>query len=445
MIKKFTAVIIAFLLISLVASGCEKQGEIKGKTEKKIVRSTLTITYDDSIYGSAWIKQIADKYKKEHKNTDINLISNSKLNQEAGKLIESDSGKTDIIFMQNTNWRYWVQKGYLYDLSGLFSSKIDGGKTLGEKIKSDYLKYCSCGGKYYIVPWDDGVTGILYNKTMFYENGWSVPETMSEFNNLLTEMKEKGIIPIALSGNDDGVWEYAVRAWWSQYEGPANMSEYLSLQNPGVYLQNGRANALAVLAGVISDSGEKQSDILNTDYEKAEKLFFGSKAAMLIGGSWIQTKSSSIIPKNFDMGIMRFPEGVGAKESDINVSAGGGFALIPKNAADKKEAVDFLKFMSTDKMLRLYAEITSSPRPFNFKFSEDADLTEFGYDVMNIWESNKNLYMLSQNPVYSSLGDWPEENSPFLQILLNQKTPSEIVHENYEFVEREWEKVSPGH
>lgn len=435
MVKRSISIILISVLLLAVVTGCQN--------EKKAVKSqnqvVLTIKYDDSIYGTEWIEKISDKFKKANKNIQVKLIPDSKINQTATALLESGKNLPDIMFLQNTNWEYWASKDYLYDLTGLFTSVVDGGKTLLSKIKPDCIKHCEYEGRYYAVPWDDGVAGLLYNKTMFETNGWNVPTTMTEFYELLDKIKLSGIVPIAWDGNNISDWNYAVRTWWAQSEGRNNINTYLALQSPEVYLQTGREESLKIFEKIVTDAKNNMQDVLNADQAKAQKLFFSSNAAMLLGGSWIAAKNA--IPANFKIGIMRFPSIDNANDAEINVSAGGGFAVVPSKAANKKSAVEFLRFMSTDKMLMLYCEITSSPRPFNFKFSEDAKLNDFGREVMQIWEKDDNLYMFSDNQKYYNLfGDWPMSGFPYLQIYSGKKTPHETVEENYEYVKANWDR-----
>jgi raffinose/stachyose/melibiose transport system substrate-binding protein len=39
------------------------------------------------------------------------------------------------------------------------------------------------------------VTGVFYNKKLFADNGWKVPQTWAEFEKLCADIKAKGITP----------------------------------------------------------------------------------------------------------------------------------------------------------------------------------------------------------------------------------------------------------
>lgn len=435
MIKKLTAVIIAVIVSSSVISGCHKSESYSGKKANK----ALTIAYDNSKYGDTWIKSITAEYKKINKDTEIKLVSDSNLTQKAANILKSDGNDIpDVMFISETNWQYWASKNYLYDLTDLYNTEIDSKKTLQQKIKPEYLNHCKYDGNYYIVPWDTGVAGFVYNKTMFEAHNWQVPTTMQDFFSLLEQIKAAGIIPVAWDGSDIGDWNYAVRTWWAQSEGRDNMNSYLALQSPEVYLQNGRTESLKLFERLTTDYTNNIDDVLNSDSNKAERLFYNSKAAMLLGGSWTEANTARIIPKDFRIGIMNFPAIDNAKDPNINVSVSGGFAAIPIKSGNKTLAKDFLRFTSTDTMLELYAKTTSSPRPFDFNFKNTSGLSDFGLNVMNIWD-NGNFYMISDNPLYyNNFGDWPNSNATLLQIFSGQLSPEEAVKENYDYVKSNW-------
>ena len=47
----------------------------------------------------------------------------------------------------------------------------------------------------YAVPYMANAAGVLYNKDIFEENGWKIPETLDEFYKLCEDIQSKGIKP----------------------------------------------------------------------------------------------------------------------------------------------------------------------------------------------------------------------------------------------------------
>lgn len=54
----------------------------------------------------------------------------------------------------------------------------------------------------YALPYAANAAGILYNKDIFAEHGWKVPETWSEFQTLCGEIQASGIQPLYLGYKD---------------------------------------------------------------------------------------------------------------------------------------------------------------------------------------------------------------------------------------------------
>lgn len=439
MIKKIISILISCVIFLSVCAGCQHK-EVP-VTPKK-VNSIITIAYNSTLYGNKWIESITQEYKKKNPTITVKLAPDAKLDQNAGSILEANGNVPDILFLSNTNWQYWASKGYIENLTDLYKTTVDNKTTLEKKIQPGYLTHCKYKGKYWVYPWEEGVAGFLYNVNMFKQNNWTVPTTMQEFYELLPKIKAAGIAPIAWSGKSIGNWSYAVNNWWAQKEGRSGVEAYLKMGSPEVYHQRGRLDALKEFEKLVCDKSNSIENSIETDETKARDLFFTSKAAMLLGGSWVYSQVGESIPKGFNMGIMRFPTVDNAKDADINVSVSGGFGIIPDFSEHKSIAKDFLRFMSTDEMLENYTVNTSSPRPFNYINVISADFSDFGKNVMNIWNPDKNVYLFSSNPVYYNvLSDWPESGAPFLEIYAGSETPEGAFESNYYYVRENWSKA----
>lgn len=439
MLKKIICILISCAIILAFGAGCNKKGVSVPKTNKQ----ELIVTYYDGIYGNKWIQSIASAYEAKNPGVTVKLEPDSKLNQKASTILENYQNVPDIMFLSNTNWEYWASKGYLLDLTGLFNTPVDNGVTLLQKIQPGYLKHCKLNGKYWVIPWDDGVPGFIYNEDMFNENNWKVPATMDDLYALLPKIQAAGIAPIAWSGDDIGDWNYAVNSWWAQIEGQDGVNAYLKMNSPEVYHQLGRLDALQEFYQLVGDKSNSIDNAIGTDLSTAQEQFFNSKAAMMLGGSWVSSQIGDALPKGFNMGIMQFPSVDGARDATINVDAAGGFAAIPMLAQHKSLAEDFMSFMSTDAMLELYTSVTSSPRPFIYDASQADGLDDFGKSVMKIWQNNDNAYLFSDSPLYYSVfSDWPVSGAPYMEILSGVESPFQAFDNNYEYVKSNWSAQS---
>lgn len=106
----------------------------------------------------------------------------------------------------------WAAKGYLEDLSDVYAADVNG-TAMADKIIEADRNVGKYGGKYWMVPWTDVCNGIIYNETLFAQNGWSEPKTVSEMFTLMEQMKAKGVTPFSFGGKVISYWDFPVLAW----------------------------------------------------------------------------------------------------------------------------------------------------------------------------------------------------------------------------------------
>ncbi|ALU16277.1 ABC transporter substrate-binding protein [Eubacterium limosum] len=80
------------------------------------------------------------------------------------------------------------ENDFLYNLS---AEDVTGRYNLSS------LNGLNVDGKLYQLPIINTVKGIVYNKTLFKEHGWTIPETLDEFYALCDQIAEAGIRPFA--------------------------------------------------------------------------------------------------------------------------------------------------------------------------------------------------------------------------------------------------------
>lgn len=138
-------------------------------------------------------------------------------------------------------------------------------------------------GKNWSVPWLTMDTRTCYyNKDLFEENGWEIPTTFSEFEALLGQIKDAGIIPISLS---DTMWnllfffEPLLSAYDVEYT--RGLSDYSSKADG----QPARDCLKLMLEW--ADKGYYGENWLGVaDWDAQVLAFTTGNAAMYINGSW---------------------------------------------------------------------------------------------------------------------------------------------------------------
>ena len=96
------------------------------------------------------------------------------------------------------NYSYFVDSDILADLSGY--SGLSSIKPAYLEIL-DGLEFVPTQGSFG-VPYAANAAGVLYNRTMFQEHGWEIPETWGEFTALCEEIRAAGIQPLYFGFKD---------------------------------------------------------------------------------------------------------------------------------------------------------------------------------------------------------------------------------------------------
>lgn len=428
------------ILLVLNLSACSQNGKQDGEGKQTKGGKTLKIDFFRGGFGEEWLQALAKKFEDANPGVKVQLTGDPAITEKMGPRLESGANLPDIAFVLETGWQRWAIKGYLADLTDVYDADIENGKKLSEKIQPDYVDYGKIQGKYWIVPWTDGATGLVYNAKMFEDNGWKVPSTVQELYDLLPQIKAKGIAPFAWGGKVMAYWDFPTIGWWAQYEGMEGISKYRKMESADVYGQTGRLKALEVFETLLKDPSNSVEGAAGMDHIQSQMAFLQGKAAMIPNGSWIENEMKKTMPEGFRMKMMSLPTIEGAKDAKVNNTMAGDFIMVPSSSKNIALAKEFLKFISKDDMLKLYTEVTGAPRPFIYDAASVKGLSEFSKSVIDIWQNSKNVYLYSENPIYyNKYFDWPMAGAPEMMIYLGDETAASAFEGNYQYAKENWD------
>ena len=105
-----------------------------------------------------------------------------------------------------------IRENALLDITDVFEGPgLEDTSPLKEQVLEGVLNTAKCSpysdGKVYLAPFNASPMGLVYNKTLFEENGWELPETWDEFFALGDKAKEKGIALFTYAGIHPGYME----------------------------------------------------------------------------------------------------------------------------------------------------------------------------------------------------------------------------------------------
>lgn len=163
---------------------------------------------------------------------------------------------------------------------------------------------CTFDGKVYgIATGANATTGVFYNKKMFADNGWVVPETWAEFEKLCADIKAKNIAPMTCGGADAWPYQMLVNDVIAGIE-----ADNFALSK-GLWTgerQFTDTNSMEVYKRMDFINNNMEQGFMGIDYASIPGRFVAGKAAMLPDGAWQAPEFTKADP-NFEFGYFPMP------------------------------------------------------------------------------------------------------------------------------------------
>ncbi|WP_333774725.1 extracellular solute-binding protein [Streptomyces sp. IBSBF 3136] len=285
---------------------------------------------------------LAKKFEAQHPKVKVKIVQleNDAYKSKMTALIAS--GKLPDVFH---TWgggvlKQQVEAGLVEDLTGATKPWADG---LLPVAKQPYL----LDGKVYGIPFDIGMIGFWYNKSLFRKAGITTPPTTwSGFLDAVRKLKSAGVTPLALAGKEKWPGMY----YWA----------YLAMRTAGVDALRKASDSKDFTGSGFVAAGQHLKELV--DLGPFQKGFLGAaystptgqaatvgngKAAMELMGQWAPVvEADAGKGLGADLGFFPFPEVEGGNGKITEVFGGGGGHALRKGAP--QAAVDFLKFFAAE-------------------------------------------------------------------------------------------------
>lgn len=188
--KAAVSVLLAgIMLIAMCLSACGTD-ENAGKTVVELVQ------YKQEAVG------VFEKLEEEFNATHDDIVLKIDSPNDAMTILKTRfirENYPDIIGIGgDINYSYFIDSDILADVSdyqGLSSIKQSYLDIL------ENLEFVPTEGTFG-VPYVANAAGVLYNRDMFEEHGWEIPETWEEFMDLCEEIKSEGVLPMYFGFKD---------------------------------------------------------------------------------------------------------------------------------------------------------------------------------------------------------------------------------------------------
>ena len=292
--------------------------------------------------------QIEDGFNATHDNIHLTISSP----KEAMTVLKTRFVREDypdiIGFGGDVNYSDFVEAGILADLSSY--------QGLSEVKKSyldilDTLEYVPTDGTFGL-PWMANAAGVLYNRTMFKQNGWEIPESWDEYVSLLETIKKAGIQPLYAGYKDT----WTTLAPWNALAIELSPSDTCQMVNEGKTTFTAEYREVAEKMYQLLDYMEENPFAYG--YNDACTAFAKGQSAMFMIGSYAMPQILSVNP-DLDIDSFVMP---GSNDKDklvLNSGVDLQFSVM-ESCPNKDAAYEVLDYLLESSNIQTYVDAQSS-------------------------------------------------------------------------------------
>lgn len=200
----------------------------------------------------------------------------------------------------------------------------------------------------YAVPYAANASGILYNRDMFEENGWKIPETWDEFLSLLDTIQKSGQLPLYFGFKDT----WTCLAPWNAMACDLAPADVCQLVNRGETTFAKEYKELA--EKIVQLLPYAQENPYAYSYNDACTAFARGESAMYCIGSYAVPQIKSVNPDiNIDSFV--FPANDSAQGQYLNSGIDLQFCVM-EDCKNTEAAYEVLRFMLEDENIQIYLD-----------------------------------------------------------------------------------------
>ncbi|HIV51894.1 MAG TPA: extracellular solute-binding protein [Candidatus Mediterraneibacter norwichensis] len=333
--KVISAVLAVSMLSAAILPGCGS-GEDSGVTEIEILQyKPEAATYFD---------QVEDEFNATHDDIHLTISSpNDASTIMRTRFIREDY--PDIIGIGgDINYSYYVDAGILADVSD-YEGLADINQSYIDILEN--LEIVPTDGTFG-VPYVANAAGILYNRDMFEEHGWEIPETWNELIDLCEDIQAEGILPFYFGFRDT----WTCLAPWNALAVGLAPEDTCRNVNAGetTFTDEYRETAEKCLELV----SYGPDDPFAYGYNDACTAFANGESAMYPIGSYAVPQILSVNPEmNIDSFVM--PGNEDPSENTLNSGVDLMFA-VTEACENKDAALEVIDFLLEDENIQAYID-----------------------------------------------------------------------------------------
>jgi N-acetylglucosamine transport system substrate-binding protein len=328
---------------------------------KEFENKELDVAVFQGAYGREFWDALAERFQEDYPGAKIHITANPRIGEMirpkmvAGNIpdfIYFDAGEQSGVVTS------LIKDRELTDLTGLFNERaLDRERLIRDAILPGILDSNICApyndGKIYLAPYNYGVMGLWYNKDLFEREKIAPPKTWDEFFALKDTAAREGRALFTYQGiypsyNE----EIMIPALYSAGGGEA-VDQYFNYSE-GLWKSEPAKKVLGIF-GKIAEGDLLMRGTVALNHTQAQTEFMKGKAMYIPNGNWFEGEMKGAPrEEGFRFGFLGIPA---FRAGDpvtcmVNVET----LMIPAKAKNPELAKEFLKYIYTEKSVRLNGE-----------------------------------------------------------------------------------------
>ena len=335
-----TSLVAGIMAAATIMSGCGNGQEDNGKVTIEIVQ-----------YKPEAVKvfeALEQKFNETHDDIELKIDSpNDAMTILKTRFIREDY--PDIIGIGgDINYSNFLDSNMLMDISDY--EGLDNIKDAYLAVDKE-LEFIPMDGVY-ADPYMANAAGVLYNKDLFDQHGWTIPTTWDEFTALCESIQDAGIQPLYFGFKDT----WTCLAPWNAISVDLAPSDVCAQVNRGETTFTEQYREVAERTKALLQYA--QDDPFAYSYNDACTAFARGESAMYVIGSYAVPQIKSVNPDmNIDSFV--FPASNNAEENILNSGNDLQFSIM-ENCPNKEAAYEVLDFLLEDENVQAYIDDQSA-------------------------------------------------------------------------------------
>ncbi len=351
---KVFSVCLALILVGSLISGCGNGSSSKGQDK------VLNVAALEGGYGKSMYSRVIKAFEKENPGVKVKLTISKSIEDEITPNMKAGKYPDVVVLGQGRAaglTESLIKDKNLEDLTGVLNMKVPGeSQKVKDKLIPGIVGNLNTNpynnDHVYLMPMYYAPTGLVYNKGLFKQKGWSVPQTLDEWFALGEKAKKENI----------SLFTYPTAGYLDSYfyslladVGGVDFYKDVMTYKKNVWQSPDAKKVLQVTDKLLTNYTAKDTvgNANEQDFTKNQQMILDNKALFMPNGTWIVGEMADAPKANgFEWGLMPMP--AVEKDGQRFITTSVESAWIPKAASNKTVAKKFIAFLYSDKAAHIF-------------------------------------------------------------------------------------------